>query len=83
MAAAAHSGTDKHRADIQRKANQQKVKIGLGGLIVILIAPTLPASNIPIFSAAGLWLAIQQILIGVALGLTMQFAFAAVRLAGK
>ena len=82
MAAAAHSGTDKHRADIQRKANQQKVKIGLGGLIVILIAPTLPASNIPI-SAAGLWLAIQQILIGVALGLTMQFAFAAVRLAGK
>ena len=82
MAAAAHSGTDKHRADIQRKANQQKVKIGLGGLIVILIAPTLPASNIPIFSA-GLWLAIQQILIGVALGLTMQFAFAAVRPAGK
>lgn len=82
MAAAAHSGADKHRADIQRKANQQKVKIGLGGLIVILIAPTLPASNIPIFRRR-LWLAIQQILIGVALGLTMQFAFAAVRLAGK
>lgn len=65
------------------KQISKKVKIGLGGLIVILIAPTLPASNIPIFSAAGLWLAIQQILIGVALGLTMQFAFAAVRLAGE
>ncbi len=37
----------------------------------------------PIFSAAGLWLAAQQILIGVALGLTMQFAFAAIRLAGE
>ncbi len=65
------------------KQISKKVKIGLGGLIVILIAPTLPASNIPIFSAAGLWLAIQQILIGIALGLTMQFAFAAVRLAGE
>ncbi|CAI2023495.1 flagellar biosynthesis protein FliR [Serratia ficaria] len=65
------------------KQISKKVKIGLGGLIVILIAPTLPTSNIPIFSAAGLWLAVQQILIGVALGLTMQFAFAAVRLAGE
>lgn len=31
------------------KQISKKVKIGLGGLIVILIAPTLPASNIPIF----------------------------------
>lgn len=30
-----------------------------------------------------MWLASQQILIGVALGLTMQFAFAAIRLAGE
>ncbi len=59
------------------------MKIGLSGLIVILIAPTLPSNSIPIFSATGLWLAIQQILIGVALGLTMQFAFAAVRLADE
>ena len=59
------------------------MKIGLGGLIAILIAPTLPANTIPIISAAGLWLAIQQILIGAALGLTMQLAFAAVRLAGE
>lgn len=61
----------------------KRVKIGLGGLIVLLIAPTLPTSNIPLFSVTGLWLAAQQILIGVAIGLTMQFAFAAVRLAGE
>lgn len=61
----------------------KRVKIGLGGLIVFLIGPTLPTSNIPLFSATGLWLGIQQILIGVAIGLTMQFAFAAVLLAGE
>ncbi|CAI0823402.1 flagellar biosynthetic protein FliR [Serratia quinivorans] len=65
------------------KQISKKVKIGLGGLIVILVAPGLPVSTVPIFSAAGLWLAAQQILIGVALGLTMQFAFAAIRLAGE
>ncbi|WP_431221962.1 flagellar biosynthetic protein FliR [Serratia sp. L9] len=65
------------------KQVSKRVKIGLGGLIVLLIAPTLPTSHIPIFSVTGLWLAIQQILIGVAIGLTMQFAFAAVRLAGE
>ncbi|CAI0751021.1 Flagellar biosynthetic protein fliR [Serratia quinivorans] len=65
------------------KQISKKVKIGLGGLIVILVAPGLPISTVPIFSAAGLWLAAQQILIGVALGLTMQFAFAAIRLAGE
>lgn len=65
------------------KQISKQVKIGLGGLMVILIAPALPISTTPIFSAAGLWLAIQQILIGAALGLVMQFAFAAVRLAGE
>ncbi|EPH2696767.1 flagellar biosynthetic protein FliR [Klebsiella aerogenes] len=68
---------------LSEKQISKKVKIGLGGLIAILIAPTLPANAIPIISAAGLWLAIQQILIGAALGLTMQLAFAAVRLAGE
>ncbi|MFS7241081.1 flagellar biosynthetic protein FliR [Serratia proteamaculans] len=65
------------------KQISKKVKIGLGALIGILVAPGLPISSVPIFSAAGLWLAAQQILIGVALGLTMQFAFAAIRLAGE
>lgn len=68
---------------LSEKQISKRVKVGLAGLIVFLIAPTLPASPVPLFSVIGLWLAIQQILIGVAIGLTMQFAFAAVRLAGE
>ena len=60
-----------------------RVKLGLGLLITVLIAPGLPANDTPIFSGAAAWLAIQQIMIGVALGLTMQMAFGAVRMAGE
>lgn len=65
------------------KQISKKVKIGLGGLITILVAPTLPVVDVPVFSSGGLWLAIEQILIGIAFGMTMQFAFATVRLAGE
>jgi len=60
-----------------------RVKLGLGLLITLLVAPGLPANDTPLFSAAAAWLAIQQIMIGVALGLTMQLAFGAVRMAGE
>ncbi|MBE8372283.1 flagellar biosynthetic protein FliR, partial [Leptospira borgpetersenii serovar Hardjo-bovis] len=60
-----------------------RVKIGLALLITIALAPNIPGSNVPIFSLEGLWLGLQQILIGVAIGFTMQFAFAAVRTAGE
>ncbi len=52
-------------------------------MITLVIAPSLPANDTPLFSIAALWLAMQQILIGIALGFTMQFAFAAVRTAGE
>lgn len=61
----------------------KKVKIGLSLMITFLIAPSLPAIDAPIFSSLGLWLAIQQIMIGTALGVTMQLAFAAIRMAGE
>jgi len=61
----------------------KRVKIGLGFMITLIIAPSLPPVEVPIFSAGALWLALQQILIGVAIGFTMQFAFAAVRTAGE
>ncbi len=60
-----------------------RVKIGLALLITILVAPYLPLNATPIFSAAGIWILIQQILIGVMLGLSMQLAFAAIRYAGE
>lgn len=61
----------------------KRVKLGLGVVITFIIAPNLPANEVTIFSMDGLWLALQQLLIGVALGFTMQFAFAAIRTAGE
>lgn len=61
----------------------KRARLGLGLLITVLIAPGLPPAEIPIFTAGALWLGIQQILVGTALGLTMQLAFAAVRMAGE
>lgn len=68
---------------LSERAIPKRVKLGLGFVITIVIAPALPATNVPIFSGDALWLALQQILIGIALGFTMQFAFAAVRTAGE
>lgn len=60
-----------------------RVKIGLALVITSLLVPTLPSPQIPIFSVAGIWVLIQQVLVGMALGLTMQIAFAVVRHAGE
>jgi len=68
---------------LSERSIPKRVKLGLGFVITIVIAPSLPATNVPIFSGDALWLALQQILIGIALGFTMQFAFAAVRTAGE
>ncbi len=68
---------------LSERSIPKRVKLGLGLMITFIIAPSLPSTGVTIFSAAGFWLAIQQILIGVALGFTMQFAFAAVRTAGE
>lgn len=61
----------------------KKVKIGLAVMITCILAPQLPPTTVTLFSVGGFWLLIQQILIGIALGFTMQFAFAAVRMAGE
>ncbi|ARJ43236.1 flagellar biosynthetic protein FliR [Pantoea alhagi] len=65
------------------RAVSKKVKIGLAVMITWILAPQLPPANVTLFSVGGFWLLIQQILIGIALGFTMQFAFAAVRMAGE
>lgn len=60
-------------------------KIGLIGLSALLVTPTLPALPVPIpedmtgfvLTAAG------EVLIGLAMGLVMQFLFAAIQLAGQ
>mgnify|MGYP001067780167 CR=1 FL=1 len=68
---------------LSERSIPKRVKIGLAILITIIVAPTLPPVNVPIFSAPALWVGLQQILIGVAIGFTMQFAFATIRLAGE
>jgi flagellar biosynthetic protein FliR len=60
-----------------------RVKIGLAAFITLIVAPTLgPLPQAPVFSAAGVWVIVNQFLIGAALGLTMQIVFAANEAAG-
>lgn len=61
----------------------KKTKVTLTVLLTFAILPSLPESNIPLYSVEGIWTGIQQLVIGVGIGLTMQFAFAAVRVAGE
>lgn len=61
-----------------------RVKVGLSALTAMAVAPTLgPLPDVPTGSFAGLWIAFQQIFIGIALGLTMRIVFAAVQTAGE
>ncbi|EMM0382401.1 flagellar type III secretion system protein FliR [Pluralibacter gergoviae] len=68
---------------LSEKSVPKRVKLGLGVLIAVIVAPSLPATDVTIFSGNALWLALQQILIGTLIGFTMQLAFAAVRTAGE
>jgi len=62
----------------------QKVKIGVGVLLTILIGPLLPAPPaIPVFSMAGFGLIIEQLLIGIAIGFCMRMIFSVVQAAGE
>jgi flagellar biosynthetic protein FliR len=59
-----------------------RVKIALAMLITIVIAPTINVPNIDPASAQGLLVLVQQILAGLAMGLTMRLIFTAVEMAG-
>ena len=61
----------------------RRVRIGLALLLTLLVAPALPAyAPVSPFSAEGVLLVVQQVLVGGALGLAVHVAFAAVGLAG-
>jgi flagellar biosynthesis protein FliR len=61
-----------------------RVKVALGAFITLIVAPTLPPMpQTTVFSSAGIWIMVNQFLIGAAIGLTMQVAFAAVDAAGE
>lgn len=61
-----------------------RVKIGLSVFLAIIIAPTIgEIPQIPVGSSQGLLIMLQQIIIGVAMGLTMRLIFTAVDMAGE
>ncbi|MEX3935570.1 flagellar biosynthetic protein FliR [Paraburkholderia phymatum] len=66
------------------KSLPTRVKIGLAAFVTIIVAPTLGAMpQVTVFSAQGIWIIVNQFLIGAALGFTMQMVFAAVEAAGN
>lgn len=60
-----------------------RVKIAIAFIAAVLVAPQLPDSGIAIASLDGFWAGCQQIIIGIAIGLSVQLIFVAVRHAGE
>ncbi|MBV6273177.1 flagellar biosynthetic protein FliR [Alcaligenaceae bacterium CGII-47] len=61
-----------------------RLRIGLAVLCTLVAAPLLgPMPDVPTGSYAGLLIAVQQVLIGIALGLTMRMVFTAALMAGE
>lgn len=61
-----------------------RVKVGLGLLLAMAIAPGLPPlPAVAPFSGAGFVVLLQQILIGLCIGFAMRLVFAAVEMAGE
>lgn len=62
----------------------RSAKVGLAALLSIVITPTLGAMpSVPLVSAGGAWILIQQVLIGAAMGFSMRMVFAIVQAAGE
>lgn len=62
----------------------RSAKVGLAALLAFVIAPTLgPLPQAPLVSAGGIWILVQQILIGVAMGFSMRMVFSVVQAAGE
>lgn len=61
-----------------------RVKIGLSVLLALIVAPTTgPMPAVPVGSAQGLLIIVQQIVIGVTMGLSIRLIFTAVDMAGE
>lgn len=61
-----------------------RVKIGLGVFIALIVSPALPPlPDVGLGSWQGLFILVQQFLIGIAIGFVMRVTFAAVETAGE
>jgi flagellar biosynthetic protein FliR len=61
----------------------KRLRAGLALLIALLIAPNVPDAQISLQSWEAVWIIVKQVVIGAALGLTLQLLFAAVRMCGE
>lgn len=62
----------------------RRTKIGLGVFIALIVSPTLPPMpDVGLGSWHGLFILVQQLLIGIAMGFIMRIVFAAVEAAGE
>ncbi|AME23336.1 MULTISPECIES: flagellar biosynthetic protein FliR [Burkholderiaceae] len=61
-----------------------RVKVGVAAFIALIVAPTIGAvPQVTVFSADGVLILINQFMVGAALGMTMQIAFASIDAAGE
>ena len=63
---------------LYHKAIPHRLKIGLAAFVTFIVAPSLPAA-----SGEPGWLLVQQLLVGLAIGLALQLVFAAFEIAGS
>lgn len=60
------------------------VKVSIAAALALVIAPTIgPMPDVPIVSVGGVWIILQQVLIGGAMGFSMRLVFTAVLAAGE
>lgn len=61
-----------------------RVKVAVAAFMALIVAPTIGAvPQVTVFSADGVMIIINQFLVGAALGMTMQIAFATIDAAGE
>ena len=65
------------------KAISARLRACLALLIAILIGGSLPDAQVGLYSWEGVWVLAKQVIIGAAMGLTLQLLFAAVRMSGE
>lgn len=60
-----------------------QVKVGLAALVAMVIGPLVALPDVPLMSWAGFGIMVEQMLIGVAMGLVMHVTFAVVQATGE